>query len=169
MSETTTQQKRVLPQSDLDFGLMVTDSVWGKKEVPAGLQKRLGKLVKALDSKGKQICDKDGNPVVTLDSLWELLGFYTRDMRLANLSTWNGEFQYCQYFLDLAGDLLQAGSLEPFLICLSRVATVLELSQSKGGFLRRRMNTFTQENTPLETEPKKKSLFGVGKQKGGMS
>lgn len=168
MSETD-KQRRSIPQSDLDFGLMVTDSVWGKKEVPPGLQKKLGKYIKALDGEGTPIFDKDGNPVVTIDSLWELLGYYTRDMRLANLSYWNGEFQYCQYFLDLAGDFLQDNHLEPFLICLSRVATILELSQSKGGFLRRRMNTFTQENTPLELEPKKKSLFGMGKKKGGMT
>ena len=149
------QQRRVLPQSDLDLALMTTDSVWGKAEVAPELRARLHKYF--LEQGG------DGEQKITAESLWGLLSFYTRDMRLANLSTWNGELQYCQYFLDLAGDFLQANMVEPFLISLSRVATILELSQSKGGFLRRKMNTFTQENIQNQLEPPKKSLFGAGK------
>lgn len=156
------QQRRVMPKSELDLSLMTTDSVWGKSEVPIELQSALKKYKHQLDTDGKNIFDKEGNPIVTEESLWSLLGFYTRDVRLANLSLWNGEFQYCQYFLDLAGDMLSEKLLEPFIICLRRVATVLELSQSKGGFLRRRLNTFTSESTPLNTEPPKKSLFGAG-------
>jgi hypothetical protein len=57
--------------------------------------------------------------------------------------------------------------IEPFLICLSRVATLLEISQSKGGFLRKQMNTLRMENMQGEIEPPKKSLFGVGKNKDG--
>lgn len=165
MTEEKTE-RRVMPQSELDLSLMTTDSVWGKQEVPQQLQNSLKKYMKLMDDKGELIYDKEGNPVVSEANLWGLLGFYTRDMRLANLSQWNGELQYCQYFLDLSGDMLAEEMLEPFVICLRRVATILELSQSKGGFLRRRMNTFTQESTPLENEPSKKSLFGVGK-KGG--
>ncbi len=158
-----------MPKSELDLSLMTTDSVWGKDEVPIQLQNALKRYEATLDKKGKKIFDEEGNPIVTEDSLWSLLGFYTRDVRLANLSLWNGEFEYCQYFLDLAGDMLSEKQLEPFIICLRRVATVLELSQSKGGFLRRRINTFTSESTPLNGEPPKKSLFGTsskGKGKG---
>lgn len=161
------QQRRVMPKSELDLTLMTTDSVWGKSEVPPQLQNALKRFEKVLDKEGELIHDKEGNPIVTEDNLWSLLGFYTRDIRLANLSMWDGEFQYCQYFLDLAGDLLSEKLLEPFIICLRRVATILELSQSKGGFLRRRMNTFTSESTPLGGEPPKKSLFGTSKQKKG--
>ncbi len=166
--QTTQQQpqRRVMPKSELDLSLMTTDSVWGKAEVPQELQSALKKYKHQLDEDGKEIFDKEGNPIVTEQSLWSLLGFYTRDVRLANLSLWNGEFQYCQYFLDLAGDMLSEKQLEPFIICLRRVATVLELSQSKGGFLRRRLNTFTNESTPLDSEPPKKSLFGASKGKG---
>jgi hypothetical protein len=39
---------------------------------------------------------------------------------------------------------------------------VLELSQSKGGFLRRRQNTLTQEHFQQELAPPKKNLFGLG-------
>jgi hypothetical protein len=106
---------------------------------------------------------------VSKESLWGLLGFYTRDMRLANLSTFNGEVEYCQYFTDLAGDFLQTNMVEPFIICLQRVATILELSQSKSGFLRRKMNTFTQESIRkgFDDEPPKKQLFGVKKRDQG--
>ena len=152
---------RQVPQNELDLNLMTTDSVWGKMEVPPELRARLEKLYIAVgrDPKGKI------TETVTKESLWGLLGFYTRDMRLANLSTFNGEVEYCQYYTDLAGDFLQTNLVEPFVICLQRVATVLELSQSKGGFLRRKMNTFTQENVKkgYDDEPPKKQLFGTKK------
>ncbi len=169
MSENTTTQKRVLPQSELDFHLMTTDSVWGKADVSQELKEKLEKYFSVKDDKGKQLYDKEGNPVVNAQSLWGLLGFYTRDMRLANLSFFNGEVQYCQYYLDLANDFLQAQMVEPFVICLSRVATMLELSQSKGGFLRKMMNTLRTEAMHGELEPPKKQLFGAkDKNKGGM-
>lgn len=146
------QIRRTLPQNDLDLNLMMTDPVWGKPEVSEDLKNRLTRYYK----------DEQGQ--VSKEELWGLLGSYTRDMRLANLSTLNGELNYVAYYLDLANDLLQDNKVEAFLIALSRAATRLELSQSKGGFLRRRMNTFSQENTQQSLEPPKKSLFG-GKQK----
>ena len=156
---TLPKQGRVSPRNELDFNLMTTDAVWGKADVPLELKRRLNKYYLARNEKGQE--------TQVIESLWGLLGFYTRDMRLANLSNWNGEIQYCQYMLDLANDLLQTNLIEPFLITLSRVATVLELSQSKGGFLRRRMHTFTQESKYQEQEPPKKSLFGGAKKKEG--
>ena len=145
-------QRRVLPQSELDLSLMTTDPVFGKAEVSPELISRLNKVYKTQDENGKE--------GYTIESLWGMLSYYTRDLRLANLSAWNGELEYAQYFLNLAGDFLQAGHVEPFVISLSRVATLLELSQSKGGFLRRKMNTFTQEHINQEQEPPKKSMFG---------
>lgn len=156
-TETKAEPKRMLPRSDLDFNLMTTDAVWGSPYISEALRERVSKYFVSYNEKNEEI--------VTKDDLWGLLGFYTRDMRLANLSMFNGELNYCQYYLDLANDFLQANMIEPFLICLSRVATVLELSQSKGGFLRRRMNTFTSEHFQGDIEPKKKSLFGAGPKK----
>lgn len=153
-----TKQFRTMPQNELDYSLMTTDSVWGKSEVPNELKSRLDKYYSKLNEDGSQTVDKE--------SMWGLLGFYTRDMRLANLNVFTGELSYCQYFLDLANDFLQAEMIEPFLISLSRVATMLELSQSKGGFLRRKMNTFTQEKID-KSEPPKKSLFGGHKKNEG--
>jgi hypothetical protein len=154
------EQKRTLPQSELDFHLMTTDSVWGRNDISPELKEKLTKYFCQKDDKGEIVLDKDNQPIITSQSYWNLLGFYTRDMRLANLSTWNGEVEYCQYFLNLANDFLQCELIEPFLISLSRVATMLEISQSKGGFLRKQMNTLRTENLQGEVEPPKKQLFG---------
>lgn len=153
-------QKRTLPQSELDFALLTTDSVWGKPDVSPELKARLNRFYATKDADGKE--------GFTVESLWGLLGYYTRDMRLANLSVWNGELEYVRYYIDLAGDYLHSDQVEPFLVTLSRAATRLELSQSKGGFLRRQLNTITEENVNMDREPPKKSLFGMGKKDGEM-
>lgn len=138
------QPRRIMPQSELDLNLMMVDGVWGKPEVSMELKNRL-----------KQVGGE-----TAVESLWGLLGMYTRDMRLANLSTFDGELDYVSTHLDLAHDFLQSNMTGSFMVALSRAATRLELSQSKGGFLRKRMHTFTQESKTGEIEPAKKSIFG---------
>ena len=150
--------RRISPQSELDLTLMTTNSLWGMPDVSEELKTRLNKLYRTKTEEGKESA--------IIESLWGLLGYYTRDMRLGNLSTMNGELEYCKYHLDLAGDFLQSNMIEPFLIALSRVATVLELSQSKGGFLRKKQNTFTHEQLSGEIEPPKSKLFGMKKKEG---
>ena len=165
------QDKRPLLRSELDLALMTTNSVWGRTDLNPELRDKIGKQYLAQiprkDEDGNPMLDANGNPIlewgVSYEGLWSLLGYYTRDMRLGNLSTFDGELAYCSYYLDLAGDFLQAKEVSAFLICLSRVATKLELSQSKGGFLRKRMNTLTQEHFSQEIEPKKVNLFGKGR------
>jgi hypothetical protein len=161
--------RRPIFRSELDMQFLTTDSAWGKSDINQGLKdtltKSYGYYVADIDEKtGLQKIDKQGKPLLKLvvqkQDLWALLGFYTRDMRLANLSQKDGDMQYCIHYLDLANDFLQEGYIKPFLISLSRVATMLELSQSKGGFLRRRMNTFSQEHINVDVEPEKKNLFG---------
>lgn len=160
------QQKKVMPQSELHFHLLTTNAMWGDDQVSPSLREKLNKYFVTKDQDGQVIRDKEGNVLGNKTSLWDMLGFYTRDMRLANLSVWNGEVEYCQYFLDLANDFLQADMIEPFVISLSRVATLLELSQSKGGFLRRMMNTLRHETLSGEIEPPKKKLFSKNEKKG---
>lgn len=151
-------RKRVIPKSNVDFDAMTVNTEWGSAYIPEILRRKLTKEYEV-----KKIINNKEYVTYEKEDLWALLGFYTRDLRLANLSTMNGELNYCQYYLDLANDFLRADFIEPFLICLSRVATQLELSQSKGGFLRRRMNTFTHEQYSQELEPPKKNLFGISK------
>jgi hypothetical protein len=145
---------RSIPQSDLDFNLMTTDTVWGSMHIPEELRVRLER---------NYVVEIDGKQYVKKEGLWQMLGFYTRDLRLANLSQLRNEVNYVNYHLDLANDMLREDFIMPFLICLSRAATVLEVSQSVGGFLRKRMNTFTHESYQQELEPPKKNFFGMAK------
>lgn len=157
MTDTPTQAtpRRMTPQSELDLHMIITDPAWGKEGLHPSIKARLSRIIQAQNEKGES--------KAFIENLWEMLGFYTRDMRLANLSVWDGELNYVSYYLDLASDMLEADMIKPFIICLSRSATRLELSQSKAGFLRRRMNTFSQETIQGELEPSKKTIFGGGK------
>lgn len=146
------ENHRPLPTSELDLNLMLTNSVWGEGEVSEELKEKLTKYYTVKDASGKQTVQKE--------KLWGLLGFYTRDMRLGNLSEWNNELQTCRYMIDLANDFLSCDMIEPFLISLSRAATILETSQSKQGFLRTKTNTLRHENINQTLEPPKKALFG---------
>jgi hypothetical protein len=154
------EENRSVPQSDLDLNLLITDSVWGKKEVPREIKDRLNRFYNTVDEKGEK--------VVTISSLWGTLGFYTRDMRLGNLAEWNGELEKCRYMIDLASNCLSKNYPGAFLVSLSVAATILETSQSKGGFLRRINNTLRQEHVQQNLDaPKKSFLGGDTKNKGG--
>ena len=173
MSEEQQNNLRTVPQSSIDLNFMLTDSVWGRNEVPQGLKDKLNKTTLQRDDKGDIIFikDKDGNfiPVGTTASLWENLSIFTRDMRLGNLSEWDNELLTVRYMINLASDLLAVNMIEPFTVAISQSATILETSQSKKGFLRRGMNTLRQEHIQQNLDPPKKSLFGGAKQdKGGL-
>lgn len=160
-------EQRSLPTNELDLNLMLTNSVWGRPEVSNDLKKRLMKFHVNRSDEGAVIFDAKGEPVVDMTNLWGLLGFYTRDMRLANLTEWNYELQTCRYMIDLANDYLSSEMIEPFIIALSRAVNIMETSQSKGGFLRKQMNTLTQKNISQNLEAPKKGFFGGGKEKNG--
>jgi hypothetical protein len=175
----TDETMRQMPINELDYNLQLTDPKWGQ-EMNSGFMNRMGeksKIEKIKEFLEKEIEEgrlteetaqfyydtfieilKDDN-----DSMWAVLSFYSRDLRLANLSVWDGELAYCEQHLNFAGDCLQMGLKRSFLIVIKSVASKLELSQSKGGFLRKRMGTLTTENINSE-EPKKKSFFGMKKE-----
>lgn len=159
-------QRRVMPQSELDMNMMMTDTVYGSGIITPELQEILTKEYAVINEKGQLLTDEKGRPVFDKRSLWGMMGYYTRDLRLANLDPRNNEILYAQYYLDLAGDCLKEGYTEAFLVCLSRVATLLELSQSKNGFLRKQTNTFRTESSQELLDPPKKGLFGVKKKEG---
>jgi len=149
---------RVMPSTELDMQMLTTNSVWGQPEVSQELKERLARWYKSIN--------EDGETIINKESLWGMLGYFTRDMRLANLSAWDNEIQTVRYYLELAHDLLDSDMPEPFVICLSRSAGIMETSQSKGGFLRRLFNTFRKEEYSHNAEPPKKGFFG-GKKDGG--
>jgi hypothetical protein len=151
------EQSRTLPENALDYNMMMIESVWGRAQVPPELASKLQKITGVyVDKENKIMVDENGNPETIKEDLWATLGFYTRDMRLSNLD--NAKYNYCVHYTDLGADFLRVDQIEPFLICLSRVATVCELSQSKNGFLRNRQGTISYENK-LTGDPAKRSLL----------
>ena len=150
------EYRRTTPLNELDLALMTTDAVWGRPDVPPELREALARYFK--------VKTQDGQEGYTMKSLWGLLGFYTRDMRLSNLNY--ESLKYCEHYINLAGDCLHENLIRPFIIALSRSATILELSQSRGGFLRKRLSTITSEQFKEEREPPKRNFFGGKKQKG---
>ena len=164
----TEESTRPMPGSELDLNLMLTDSVWGREEISTELKQRLQRYRIRKTEDGQTFVNAETQePVVDTDSLWSDLGFFTRDMRLANLSRIDNELYTCRYMIDLANDFLSSNMLEPFIICLARAASILETSQSKGGFLRKAMNTLIQKNISGTEEAPKKSLWGGKKKKEG--
>lgn len=159
MKERSTQgntqhnRRRQTIENPLDYNMAMIDNVWGKDSINESLQEKLSKINPESVEK-----DSEGNIYVTKEYLWGLLGFFTRDFRLSNLG--RKDFDFCAYYTDLANDLLQCDMVEPFLICIGRVARTLELCQSKGGFLRKQSNTLTTENVEKSLEPTKKNWFG---------
>jgi len=88
---------------------------------------------------------------------------YKRDLRLGNLSRLNGEVGYVQEYIDFSSDLISEGLPRSGATSMARAATVLEISQSDRGFLRRELNTFTKKSTTEIKEGKDSNLFGGSK------
>ena len=153
MADQQQQQFRQIPINPLDLQMQLTDPVWGK-DVPIELKEKLTKIFKYIDDKGKEI--------EIQEKLWETLAFYTRDVRLGNLNPLTGELEICQEYINMAGDCLRGNFVHSFILFLSRAITILELSQSKAGFLRRRQGTYTKEEIG-DTDPKKEGILKANK------
>jgi len=150
------QQIRQTPYTDLEYNWLTTETGWGKDATPE-LQKKLTKVLKT----SGLYDDFGGKPIE--EQMWGLLSYYTRDIRLGNLSRINGEVKYVIHWLNLAGDSLRAGLPKSFLSAITRAISVIEVSQSINGFLRRRSQTLTHENFNQQLEPKKRDYFGRNK------
>lgn len=171
------KEQRKTPYNELDLQFMVTEPAWGR-EATGELNKKVSKAIgeayymcftckaKLKQEKCPKCKDSNTRLVIDKEPMWGLLSYYTRDLRLGNLSNWNNEIAFCHHWLSLAGDLLRAGHIKSFLSALSRVVDRLEISQSKGGFYRKRMGTVTQEVfSNKDVEPQKKNLV-TNKNKG---
>jgi hypothetical protein len=156
MAEENREFQRSTPASELDYQSMIMNNDWGSANVSEDLKEALRKYYKETNTKGVE--------TITTKSLWGLLSYYTKDIRLGNLSEWNGELTVCRYHLDLAGQLLYAGMIEPFLVSLSKAITIIETSQSKNGFVRKNGNTLRQEHHNTNIDSPKKSFFGGNNQ-----
>lgn len=168
------QPPRMTPQNELDLQLMTTDPKWGDWNIPDELKEILGETDVFVDENGNQYYD--------ISSLWGLLGFYTRDIRLGNLPYFAGEVGYVENHIDMAGDCLSGlqitkpreqpynpqlppkivkniNFISSFMRIFRPAITKLEVSQSRGGFLRKRHGTLTSEHIQNELEPKKNGLL----------
>ena len=158
IEETKDEILRDMPQSEMDFNMLVIDPKWGVDKIPPSLKARLKEIVLA---RGKT--DKSNKLQPTYDDLWELLAIYSRDMRLANLQS-EDEF-YCEHYINLSGKLLRKGNPRSSILALVYSVTRLELSQSRKGFLRTIFRTQKKEISMEEMQPKKRGLF-TGMEKG---
>jgi len=150
-------QGRYVPSSGLDFNLLLTNTVWGDNVQVQKYFKDLCNTYEVLnDAEGDIKKNDKGEILVSEKNLWNMLSFFTRDFRLGNLG--GKDIVYCEHYTTLASDYLENGFVECFFICLTRVATRLELSQSKGGFFRKQANTMTNERV-LRQDSARKGLF----------
>ena len=177
---------RIVPTDSLDANFMTIEPTWGS-EASAQFKSVLSnnknyKKFFIVNKAGEFLCDENNKPIIIGDDYilvdekfkpiketekdpWGLLGYYKRDVRLGNISRWNGELDYTRHWLVLAGDLLDAGFQGAFINALNRAVATIETSQAVGGFLRRRGNTVTSENFYEGlNEKQKKGLFGQTKE-----
>jgi len=153
MSKETEMEDAYIPENNLELSMLYTNPVWGNdREVNEAFREKTTKEIRFVNKNTGEVIS------TTKEKLWEQLQFFTRDLRLGNLTS--TEIRTCDYYLVLAADLLKEHYLDAFIICISRVASVIELSQSRGGFLRKRLNTFTKESKEsFEASSKKGGVF----------
>jgi hypothetical protein len=154
----TKEEDSYVPENNIELSMLYTNPVWGSdQEINDSFRDRTTKTVQFVNSETGQVVR------TTEDKLWEQLQFFTRDLRLGNLTS--AEMRSCEYYLNFASDTLKEKYVDAFIVALSKVATMIELSQSRGGFLRKRLNTFTKENRESFEAPKKNGLFHQSKNK----
>lgn len=160
------------PISEIDLTFLTTDPAWGKNQVPESYMKQIIRdkqvVLAQIDGEGniQLLVDEKNKPITynDIEKIWSRLGFLTKDVRLGNISKLGSGADYCEYYLNLAGDLLEAGYPNAHITALQRTAVKLEVSQSVSGFLRKRQGTITSENITNELDPQKKNLFGGRKE-----
>ena len=143
-------KKRIIPASNLDLTMQSLEPKW--QDLNPELKLLLQEYVNTV---------KDVDYYKTYEGILQM---YTRDARLGNLSKTNNEFSRVTRCFELAGELLMMKadinmSALPFLICLNKGVSILELSSSKGGFARIQMNTIREENISEMVEAPKRGLF----------
>ncbi len=149
---------REVPANELDMNMLLADPAWQnlKPNLRAKLMKQIGEKIEETIGEDKKILS------TKVTKFWNdmsgILAVYTRDFRLGNISTGNGEYEYVVHHLRLAVEYLTEGYQEAFLLSLNKSLSYLETSSSKKGFLRKLLQTIRYVNADgEETEPEKKS------------
>lgn len=98
---------------------------------------------------------------ITTGEVWKTLKFLRRDLRLGNLQAKYDDFEWLENQLQNTQNLLSLrnGKLSPLApVSLIRVIAPVELSHSRGGFLRRWFRTYNINSN--EENEKKTSIWG---------
>lgn len=168
MSNNQQQQQMPRPNTDLDFQQQLTDPFVSSPYVAPAFSNKFKEFEFARDEKGDKITDENGQYVIYVKrDLWNILQMFTRDWRLGNIDT-KREAVYIRHYINLSADIMVTlgdDFREPALISLQRALAVNETSQSKGGFVRKILNTFIHKTTPNQDEKNgnSRNLFGLGK------
>jgi hypothetical protein len=158
------------PNTDLDFQAQLTDPFTSSEFVDPSFTNKFRDYVYMRNPNTQEILtNEDGTPKLVMQKdLWGILQIFNRDWRLGNIDK-QEEAVYIRYYLDLTSDILTVlgdDYRECALISMERALSVNETSQSKGGFLRKLLNTFIHKTTPLDDDkPKKRNMLGLGKKK----
>ena len=152
------------PNTDLDFQAQLTDPFTSSEYVNPNFSNKFKDIVYFKDETTGEV-----QAVVKRD-LWAILQIFNRDWRLGNIDK-KEEAVFIRYNIDLCADILNLlgdDFKQPALICFERALCVNETSQSKGGFLRRMLNTFIHKTNNNNEQPKKSGFLSFAKKnKGG--
>lgn len=144
-----TEERRDTPESSLDALWQMTNPTWGRAEVPKFLRDRLSKRSDGV------FLDEDGNQYpANKGGMWELLGFFTRDLRLGFLT--NAEAKEAREWLEITSICAAEDLPDSFFLSLSKVISMVEISQSRSGNLRRNQRTRREESSLTYDEPPKR-------------
>lgn len=159
------QMRKVLPESDLELTYAFTNPQWGDESVNKELQDKFKRNVFEYAPKGSILQDNEGNQIVSdgkqkilnKKDYWANLAFLTRDLRLANYD--RTTYNFCSYMYELAGAFLNEGYVEAAALSMQIGAIHGEMSQGRGGFLRKMQNTLIKEEKFQQMEVKKNSIL----------
>lgn len=151
------------PYNELELQYATLQSAWGREysgELYAKVQRSIQEAEYVLDEKTGQIMlvKIDKEPIIQLHEI------FTRDLRLGNLSDLFGEVEKCQEWLLIANDCLHNNLFESYMLSMARVISILEISQSRSGFLRKRLGTIRTENIKSDVTPSKNRFLGGKKE-----
>jgi len=111
------------------------------------------------------------NEVKSRIEWYKTLNFYTRDLRLGNISHRYDDIIYLEDMLGLTHTLLNIrGGIfsKQAWLALGKVTSTLELSHDRGGFFRKNARTVhTSEETSLYDDTKSSGIFSKKKKGNG--
>lgn len=153
------------PSNEIDMQALTTFPYISSDYLSDRVRNKFRSFDYVYDENGEVVKDGEGLPRIQVTrDYWANMELFTQDLRLGNLN--KDEAEAVRYHVDLAEDILTTlpeSFNKPALIALERAISIVETSQSKGGFLRRMFNTFFSHSSTKDEAPAKRSFFGLGK------